>query len=110
VRGPGFAIDFHPDSSFIAYTGCKRVGGDWRQEDDKLVMTPTGATTATCRDPVGGCERRLLQILTRPMTISHPDGRTVVLSGESGSATLWKPGEGNDLFETRVSPCPALPD
>ena len=109
VRGPSFSIDFHPHTSFIAYTGCKRVGGDWRQEGDRLVMTPTGHTVASCRDPVGGCERRLLQILTRPMTVRYEDRRTAVLTGEAGSVTLWKPGDEDDLFETRVSPCPALP-
>ncbi|HEX6375600.1 MAG TPA: META domain-containing protein [Allosphingosinicella sp.] len=108
VRGPGFAIDFHPQASFIAYTGCKRVDGNWRQEGDRLVMTPTGSTVATCRDPVGGCERRLLQILTQPMTVGYKDRRTAVLTAETGSVTLWKPGDEDDLFETRVSPCPAL--
>jgi heat shock protein HslJ/uncharacterized membrane protein len=110
VRGPSFSIDFHPHSSFIAYTGCKRVGGDWQQEGDKLIMTPTGHTVGSCRDPVVGCERRLLQILTKPMTVGYRDRRTAVLTGAAGSITLWKPGDEDDLFETRVSPCPALPE
>jgi heat shock protein HslJ/uncharacterized membrane protein len=109
VRGPSFAIDFHPESGFIAYTGCKRVGGEWRQEGDRLAMSPTGHTMAECRDPVGGCERRLLQILTRPMTVTYEDRRTAMLTNEAGSVKLWKPGKEDDLFETRISLCPALP-
>jgi hypothetical protein len=42
------------------------------------------------------------------MTVSYRDRRTAVLTGEVGSVTLWKPGDEDDLFETRVSPCPAL--
>jgi len=110
VRSPSLTLDFNGESAFLLYTGCNRVGGNYRQEGDRLTMRPTGGTTGKCREPAGGCERRLLQILAKPTTVTYPDRRTVVLTGEAGSVKLWKPADKDDLFESRVTPCPALPE
>lgn len=109
VRGPSLSIDFHPGGSFLAYTGCRRMGGTYAQTGDKLVMTPTGATTGRCAEPAGGCERRMLQIISGPMTVSFPERRTLVLSGEKGEIRLRNPTDDEDIFQTSISPCPAAP-
>ena len=107
ARGPGLSIDFHPTGSFLAYTGCRRLGGTYNQIGDRLVMTPTGATTGRCGEPVGGCERRMLEIISAPMMVSFPERRTLVLAGEKGEIRLRNPAKNEDIFESRISPCPA---
>ncbi len=109
ARGPQLSIDFHPTGSFLAYTGCRRMGGTYVQTGDRLVMTPTGATTGRCAQPVHGCELRLLQILEQPMTATFPDHRTLVLTGDKGAIRLRKPTKDEDIFQTSISPCPAAP-
>lgn len=109
VRSPQLSIDFGPDGSFLAYTGCRRMGGTWVQTGDRLVMSPTGATGGRCGEPARTCELRLLEILAQPMTVSFPEPRTLALSGAKGAIGLRKPAKDEDIFQTAISPCPAAP-
>jgi heat shock protein HslJ/uncharacterized membrane protein len=109
VQSPQLSIDFHPTGSFLAYTGCRRIGGTYAQTGEQLVMTPTGATTGRCAEPAHGCELRLLEILTQPMTVSFPERRTLLLSGAKGAIKLRNPAKDEDIFQTSFAPCPVSP-
>ena len=109
ARGPQLSIDFHPTGSFLAYTGCRRMGGTYAQTGDRLIVTPTGATTGGCAQPAQGCELRLLQILEQPMMVTFPERRTLVLTGDKGAIRLRNPTKDEDIFQTSISPCPAAP-
>jgi heat shock protein HslJ/uncharacterized membrane protein len=106
VRGASWTLDFHADS-FLAYTGCNRIEGGLSQRGDTLLLVPRAGTVRRCSEPVGGCERALLRVLTKPVKLRFADRRTLVLSGEAGSVTLYDPGEDEDIFASRVVPCPA---
>ena len=109
ARGPSLSIDFHPTGSFLAYTGCRRMGGTYSQTGDRLAMIPTGATEGRCAEPVHNCELRLLEILTQPMTVSFPEPRTLILSGDKGTIRMRNPAKDEDIFQTSISPCPTSP-
>ena len=104
---PNLAIDFVGDQ-FLAYTGCNRVGGTWAREGDVLTISPTGSTTGRCAQPRAGCERRIWQILAEPVKIEFADPKTLVLSSGKGSLRLRNPGKDENLFESRLQPCPQL--
>lgn len=104
---PNLSLDFGADQ-FLAYTGCNRIGGTWSREGDVLTFTPTGSTTGRCAQPRAGCERRIWQILADPVKVAFADPKTLVLSNAKGIVRLRNPGKDEDLFASRLQPCPQL--
>jgi len=53
-------------------------------------LTPgaIAATRMACPGPRMAHEQRAFAILSGPVTVSHPDGDTLVLTGEAGSIRL----------------------
>jgi heat shock protein HslJ len=88
LRDDRYAIDFGPDS-FVGYGGCNRFSAGYSRDGNVLTAKPPwGATGGTCQEPVMRRERRLLQILSKPVLVTFPNAKTMVLSGDAGTVKL----------------------
>lgn len=87
VAGDNYAISFGADT-LVGYTGCNRLSGGYSRNGDTLTLGAIRSTRRACPEPAMSRERRAWQILSGPVTISFPDGETLLLSGESGTIRL----------------------
>lgn len=108
VGGADYGIDFVADH-FLAYDGCHRVDGGYRQDAGKLTLTVAGGTEGSC-DPVAArCAARFWQILAEPVAIAFADRNHLVLTGKDGTIRLQTPDK-EHLFTARtLTPCDSRP-
>jgi len=108
VGGANYAIDFVADH-FLAYEGCHRVDGGYRQAGGKLTMTVAGHTEGGCGKIAAQCAARFWQILAEPVAIAFADRNHLVLTGKAGTIRLQTPDK-EHLFDARTpTPCGAAP-
>lgn len=89
VAGDNYAISFGADT-LVGYTGCNRFSGSYSRNGDMLALGAIRGTRRACPEPRMSRERRAWQILSGPVTISFPDGETLLLSGDGGSIRLQR--------------------
>jgi len=108
VGGADYGIDFVADH-FLAYDGCHRVDGGYRQAGSELTLTVAGGTEGGCSALAAHCAARFWQILAGPVTVAFADRNHLVLTGKGGTIRLQTPDE-EHLFTPRTStPCDAAP-
>ena len=82
----GYFLEFGPDR-LNGLAGCNRFAGAYRREEDRLVAGPIAATRMACPAPGISHERRVLEILGRPVAIAFSDDH-LLLSGGDGTIRL----------------------
>jgi hypothetical protein len=106
VGGANYGIDF-ADGRFLAYDGCHRVDGTYRQEDGKLSLKIGGGTVGGCGPITRACAARFWQILSEPVDMAFTDRTHLVLTGRTGIVRLQTPDK-EHLFDRREPrPCGA---
>jgi heat shock protein HslJ len=108
VGGANYGIDFVADH-FLAYEGCHRVDGGYRQAAGRLTLTVAGGTEGHCGPVAARCAARFWQILAEPVAIAFADRNHLVLTGKDGTIRLQTPDKAH-LFSPRTfTPCEAAP-
>ncbi|HKR24553.1 MAG TPA: META domain-containing protein [Allosphingosinicella sp.] len=89
-RDDRYAVDFSADA-MLGYGGCNRFSAGYSRAGDTLTTRPPyGMGQRACPDPIMSRERRLFEILSRPMRLSFPDRETMLLTGEAGAIRLTR--------------------
>jgi len=88
VSGDTYALRFTADR-IGGRAGCNSFGGTYRVEGDRLIPGPLISTRMACLDGDRMThERNAMRVLGGPVRIGHPDGDTMVLSGNGGEIRL----------------------
>lgn len=87
VSGDIYAMQFTADR-ISGQAGCNRFSGGYTVDGPTLTPGAIMATRMACPEPRMTHERRALQVLGGPVEIGHPDGDTLLLTGNSGSLRL----------------------
>lgn len=88
VSGPRYSLQF-TDNRVSGQAGCNRFSGAYRQMDDSFTTGPIISTKMACLgDGAMAHEQAVLRVLGGPVRVSHPDGDTLLLSGNGGTIRL----------------------
>ena len=87
VSGDAYRLEFGADR-LSGQAGCNRLSGTYTVTGDRLTPGPIMSTRMACPEPRMGHERRAIQVLGGPLTVSYPDGDTLVLAGNGGTIRL----------------------
>ncbi|WP_165357404.1 META domain-containing protein [Sphingosinicella sp. CPCC 101087] len=87
VSGQAYHLSFTADR-ISGQAGCNRFSGAYSISDAALRPGPIAATRMACPEPAMQHEQRVLGLLSGPVSIQHPDGDTLVLSGAAGTIRL----------------------
>ena len=87
VAGDIYHLRFGADR-LNGQAGCNRFSGPYSVAGDRLTAGPLMSTRMACPEPRMGHERAALRMLAGPATIGHPDGDTMVLTGNGGTMRL----------------------
>lgn len=87
VDGDNYALSFD-EARLSGQAGCNRLNGAYTQRRNRLTAGPISATRMACPGPRMAHERRVLQLLRGPVTISYPAGDVLVLTGNGGTIRL----------------------
>ena len=87
LRDDRYAVDFGPDV-MVGYGGCNRFSSNYSLDGDVMTVGPVASTRRACPEPFMSLERRLFEILQRPVRISRPAPEMLVLTGETGTVRL----------------------
>lgn len=85
--------DYHVrfDGSRIgARFGCNGMGGTWRLEGARLVVSDLVQTLMGCPEPAGSLEQQGSAVLNRPMSMTATGGSQLLLGNERGSILLHR--------------------
>jgi hypothetical protein len=74
----------------VGYGGCNRFSGSYSRSGDTLTFGPMMSTRRACAEPVMRRERRLFEILGQPVTVSFPDGQSLLLTSQRGAIRLQR--------------------
>ena len=85
-----YAVDFGPDM-LVGYGGCNRFSARYTRSGDLLTASAIASTRRACAEPFMSLERRLFEILSKPVRISFPGDGARVLAGADGSVRLRRP-------------------
>ncbi|MEA3038269.1 MAG: heat shock protein HslJ [Sphingomonadales bacterium] len=108
VGGANYGIDFVVDH-FLAYDGCHRVDGGYRQAGGKLTLTVAGGTEGGCNPVAARCAARFWQILAEPVAIAFADRNHLTLTGKNGTIRLQTPDKAHLFSPRTLTPCEAAP-
>ena len=89
VSGGEYFIEFGADR-LSGRAGCNRFSGTYSITGDRLAVGPLATTRMACPEPAMRHERRVLEILRGPVTISRRVGTGLVLTGNGGSIRLGR--------------------
>lgn len=106
--GANYAIDFVA-GSFLAYDGCNRVQGTYRQAGGKLMMKPQRSTASRCGPIAGPCAVRFWKILEEPVSTTFLARKQLVLAGRTGIIRLQEPDEKKLFDPPKPTACAAPP-
>jgi heat shock protein HslJ len=87
VEGQNYFLQFGA-GRLSGQAGCNRFSGAYAMAGDRLTPGPVIATRMACPGPRMEHERRALQVLSGPVEARHPDGDTLVLTGNGGTIRL----------------------
>ena len=87
VSGELYVMRFTADQ-LSGKAGCNGFGGNYTLAGETLTPGMIVATQMACPEPAMTHEGRTLEILRGPVTISFPDGDTMVLTGSAGAIRL----------------------
>jgi heat shock protein HslJ/uncharacterized membrane protein len=87
VSGQTYHLSFTADR-ISGQAGCNRFSGSYSVSDATLRPGPIAATRMACAGPAMQHEQRVLALLSGPVSIRHPDGDTLLLSGGAGTIRL----------------------
>ncbi len=87
VSGSNYVLQFGA-GRLTGQAGCNRFSGPYSVAGDRLTAGPIMATRMACPEPRMGHERSAMRLLGGPVAISHPDGDTLVLTGNGGTIRL----------------------
>lgn len=87
VSGERYVMQFTADR-IGGQAGCNRFGGSYTLAGETLTPGPIMATQMACPEPAMTHEGRTLEILRGPVTVSFPEGDTMVLTGNGGAIRL----------------------
>ncbi|MDQ8755026.1 META domain-containing protein [Sphingosinicella sp. LHD-64] len=87
VSGERYAMQFTADR-VSGQAGCNRFGGSYALAGETLTPGPIMSTRMACPEPAMTHEGRVLAVLRGPVTVSFPDGDTMVLAGNGGEIRL----------------------
>ena len=87
VSGANYTLQFDA-ARLSGQAGCNRFSGPYALAGDRLTAGPIMSTRMACPEPRMGHERRALQVLRGPVTMSYPNGDTLVLTGNGGTIRL----------------------
>lgn len=87
VTGDAYHLQFGADR-LNGQAGCNRFSGPYSAAGGRLSAGPIMTTRMACPEPRMGHERSVLHLLGGPLAITHPDGDTLMLSGNGGNIRL----------------------
>jgi heat shock protein HslJ len=87
VGGERYSLSFTADR-VSGQAGCNRFSGGYSAEGDRLTLGPVAATRMACPGPAMEHERRTLQLLQGVIRAEHPDGDSLILSGNNVTIRL----------------------
>jgi heat shock protein HslJ len=70
--------------------GCNQFGGDYRIQDQRMIVGDVVSTLIGCPEPAATHERQGLAVLGQPMRMDWESGTRFTLSNASGSIRLDK--------------------
>ncbi|MGZ8311916.1 MAG: META domain-containing protein [Allosphingosinicella sp.] len=87
VEGDEYFVQFDADR-MSGKAGCNRFSGSYSVSGETMILGPVAATRMACPGPRMEHERRALQVLSGAVRVMHPDGDTLVLTGNGGTLRL----------------------
>lgn len=87
ASGEDYFIEFD-QARLTGQAGCNRFSGPYDETRPTLRPGAIIATRMACPGPRMEHERRVLQILSAPLSMNFPDGRTLVLGNRAGQIRL----------------------
>ncbi|MGZ8336121.1 MAG: META domain-containing protein, partial [Allosphingosinicella sp.] len=87
VEGDEYFVQFDADR-MSGKAGCNRFSGSYSVSGETMILGPVAATRMACPGPRMEHERRALQVLSGAVWVMHPDGDTLVLTGNGGTLRL----------------------
>lgn len=87
VSGERYTMQFAADR-LSGQAGCNLFGGGYALAGETLTPGMIVATQMACPEPAMTHEARMLETLRGPLTVSFPDGDTLVLTGNGGAIRL----------------------
>lgn len=79
VGGEQYELQFGDDGRVSGRAGCNRFSGPYTQAGRTLTVGPLATTRMACGDEAGAHERKVLELLAGPVTISFRGGMTMSL-------------------------------
>ncbi len=87
VSGEAYRLQFDAER-LSGQAGCNRFSGGYAVSGNRLTSGPIMATRMACPEPRMRHERRVLQVLSGPVTVGYADGGTLLLNGNGGTIRL----------------------
>ncbi|MBJ6373139.1 META domain-containing protein [Sedimentitalea arenosa] len=82
------SLSFSEDGTVSGRAGCNQYSGSYTREGDRLTFGPLAVTQRACLPALADQERKFLDAVSGPMTISFDATGAMILTGDSGGRIL----------------------
>ena len=77
-------LNFTAEGGVSGHTGCNRYSGSWTEADGEITLSPLATTRMACAPALMDMERKFLNALTSPLSMTLDETGLLTVTGSGG--------------------------